>query len=134
MRIQNDLKQYSDNYYSQAELSNAGSKAGKDTKSSLRAKSCLSGLRKPSVDYNNPVAENSVKRSRMQTLLNKEYKKKTNRDDSKSVRSAFNSHRPSTSNRIHSRLSQRGGEMENKQLDIENYIDSKIENLSKNQI
>jgi len=42
----------------------------------MRARSCLSGARKPSGDYSNPInPENSEKRSRMQTLLNKEYTK-----------------------------------------------------------
>ena len=66
------------------------------------------------MDYNNPVIENSENRSRMQTLLNKEYKKTSGRMDTKSMRSAFNSHRPSTSNRINSRLSQRGELVDNK--------------------
>jgi hypothetical protein len=68
----------------------------------------------------------------MQTLLNKDFKKKSDRIENKSTRSAFNSHRPSTTNRVNSRMSQRG-EVENKQLDIENYIDHKISDLSKNQ-
>ena len=87
------------------------------------------------MDYNTPGAnpENTEKRSRMQTLLNKEFKKKSDRDN-KSMRSAFNSHRPSTTNKINSRLSQREEIADNKQLDIENYLDHSIIDLSKNQI
>lgn len=44
--------------------------------------------------------------------------------DKKSMRSAFNSHRPSTSNRVHSRVSNRDNNIENKQIDIDNYTDT----------
>ena len=54
--------------------------------------------------------------------------------DTKSKRSAFNSHRPSTSGRVNSRRSQRGGDLiDNKQLDIDNYLDHKIMDFAKNQ-
>ena len=54
--------------------------------------------------------------------------------DNKSIRSAFNSHRPSTTNKINARLSQREEFSDTKQLDIENYLDHTIVDLSKNQI
>ena len=82
---------------------------------------------KHSTDYDNSVpVENSGKRSRMQTLLTKDFTKK--RD---SVRSAYNSHRPSTTNRTKSsqrelREVSREAHREEKNLDIDNYLDHTI--------
>ena len=45
------------------------------------------------------------------------------------MRSAFNSHRPSTSGRVQSRVSNR--DIENKQIDIDNYTDTQVIELSK---
>jgi len=83
---------------------------------------------KNSTDYDNSVpVENSGKRSRMQTLLTKDFTKK--RD---SVRSAYNSHRPSTTNRTKSSQREISREVhrelngEDKNLDIDNYLDHTI--------
>ena len=89
------------------------------------------GPSKHSTDYDNSIPfEKSVKRSRMQTLLTKDFKKK--REDNNSVRSAYNSHRPSTTNRTKSsqrelgRKLEREAHREEKNLDINNYLDHTI--------
>ena len=85
------------------------------------------GPSKHSTDYDNSIPfEKSVKRSRMQTLLTKDFKKK--REDNNSVRSAYNSHRPSTTNRTKSsqRELRREAHREEKNLDIDNYLDHTI--------
>ena len=41
----------------------------------------------------------------------------------KSIRSAFNSSRPSTSNKTSKKLTQREEQLDNKNLDIDNYLD-----------